>query len=268
MHQRAVLAILLAAAVFPAAPQKTGAGAHFERGRLLYEEHDDSGEALREAEGEFRRALALNPRFAAALAYLGFIAAEQDRVKDAEAAYRKALELDPRSPEARVGLARLNIRNGRQQDAVAQLREAVAFGPTNRLALRELAAVLSGENFQPTDATWREAIRCWETLAGLDPDQRDAHYDLARAYRRFGRWSDAEREYREVLRIGQTPDDLDVWVYSVHGDLAEMLEKQGKSAQAIEEYRALIASQGAGDEEIANARSRIQALESVLKKRP
>lgn len=52
-----------------------------------------------------------------------------------------------------------------------------------------------------------------------------------------------------------------MWVYTVHGELAEMLANQGKNAEAIREYRALIASEGAGDEEIRRAREAIEALQ-------
>jgi hypothetical protein len=86
------------------------------------------------------------------------------------------------------------------------------------------------------------------------------NYDLARAYRRLNRWSEAAREFRDVLRIGQTKEDSDVWVYTVHGELAEVLAKQGKNAQAIQQYEDLIGSEGAGVEEIRRARDAIAVL--------
>lgn len=95
----------------------------------------------------------------------------------------------------------------------------------------------------------------------MDRNDRESHYDLARALRRFARWSEAEPHFREVLRIGQTKEDSDVWVYAVHGELAEALANQGKNAEAIREYRALIASEGAGDEEIRRAKQAIEALQ-------
>ena len=113
---------------------------------------------------------------------------------------------------------------------------------------------------------WQEAIESWRVLITIDRNDRDAHYDLARAYRKFNRWSEAEHEFREVLRIGQTPEDSDVWVYTVHGELAEVLAKQGKNAQAIQQYEAWIASDGAGDEEIRQARQAIQTLRHLSPK--
>jgi tetratricopeptide (TPR) repeat protein len=112
-----------------------------------------------------------------------------------------------------------------------------------------------------------ESVNYWHTLIRQDRDARGAHQGLAGAYRQLGKWRDAELEFREVLRIGQTSEDMDVWVYSVHRDVAEMLEKQGKFSEAILEYRALISSEGAGDYEIGEAKSRITRLEGYLKRR-
>lgn len=256
-----VLAAIVAAGRTAAQPQT--AQQHFDRGRALYEEHDDTGEAMREAEVEFRRALTLDPRFAPAVAYLGFIAAEQDHLDEAEAAYRTALQYDPISAEAHVGLAQLALRRSRRDEAVRLLRLAVKDRPKNKLALGGLASALAHEPAEPTPENWREAIDCWQALVKLDRDDRDAHHDLARAYEHLGKWPEAESHYREVLRIGQTDQDSDVWVYSVHRNVAEMLEKQGKYPAAIREYEALINALnelGAGDGEIEDVKRQIEAL--------
>lgn len=256
--------ILPAIVVCLLAASEHSAETWFERGRSAFEEHDDSGDAMRDAEAYFRRALLLNPRHSASVAYLGFIAAEREDHAAAETFYRRALDLDAKCAEALVGVARRRIEDHRNDEARSLLRQAVRARPENRLALRELAVVLSAESFRPTQETWREAIECWRTLVRLDRDDRDAHHDLARAHRMFESWMLAEAEYREVLRIGQTPADSDVWVYSVHGDLAEMLEKQGRLREAVAEWRALAETPYAGDEEIRRARERIAELERRL----
>ena len=264
-YTRLVTLFCLIGGLLEAGPQRREDLVHFEQGRALFEEHDDSGEALQQAEEEFKRALQLNPRLAQATAYLGFIAAEREQFEAAEAAYRKALEMDSRSPEAHVGLAWLSQRNGKAADALSYLRRAVANGPDNRLALYELATALTNELANPTLSMYEESISYWRALIRLDRDDRGAHQGLAAAYRQLGKWRDAELEFREVLRIGQIPEDMDVWVYSVHREVAEMLEKQGKFSEAIQEYRALIASEGAGDYEISEAKSQITRLERNLK---
>jgi len=151
-------------------------------------------------------------------------------------------------------------RGGRRSEALDLLRKAVAGAPQNVLARHALADALTNELAQPTPAMWQEAIASLRVLIAIDRNDRDAQHQLARGYRQLGRWNEAERAFREVLRIGQTSEDSDVWVYSVHGDLGEALARQGQIPEAIKEYEALIASQGAGDEEIRNARAAIATL--------
>lgn len=246
-----------------AAPQNDEARKHFEIGRGAYEAHDDSGESAAQAEAEFRRALELDPKFAPALAYLGFLAADNQKLQEAEDAYRRALVIDTHCAEAQLGMARLDLQAGRRAEALRKLRQAVSENPEHPLALRELAYTLSAETSHPTREAWDEAIRCWQVLLKLDKDDRDAHQQLAEAFEHEQRWVDAERHYREVLRIGQTDEDMDVWVYSVHLSVAHMLERQGKYQEAIREYEAFIASEGPGDQEIREAKARIEALKNI-----
>jgi len=245
---------------------------HFLNGVGLYGEHDDSGDAIREAQQEFAAALRLAPTYAAPRADQGVIALEENRDAEARIAFQEALAWDRNCAEALVGLARLSQRKGTTRETLTLQRQAVAAAPRNALARRELASTLTNENNQnlpPTPTMWQEAIESWRVLITIDRNDRDAHYDLARAYRKFTRWSEAAREFREVLRIGQTPEDSDVWVYTVHGELAEVLAKQGKNARAIRQYEALIASDGAGDEEIRRAREAIAVLRrSPVRPRP
>ena len=257
MARRAVIALLFGAVLFGQSPE---ARRHFTNGVGLYGEHDDTGDALREADVEFAAALRIQPRYCAARAYQGLIALEFMHEPEAEQALREALFWDSKCAEALVGLAELSQRRRKPAEALALLRQAVEGAPRNSLARRQLGYVLANEEAKPSPAVMREAIDCFRVLTSLDRNDRDAHYALARAYRYLGQWREAEPEFREVLRIGQTKDDSDVWVYSVHGELAEALAKQNKTAQAIREYEALIASEGAGDEEIRRARVAIDAL--------
>ena len=174
--------------------------------------HDDSGDALAEAEREFRLALKLDPKFAAAQAYLGLIALESEHKEEARSIFEKALQMDANCAEARVGLAELAMGRAQWTEAIELLRRAVVGAPRNRLALDRLAWALTAESQQPTDAMWREAMGYWRRLVGMDKNDRDSQQALAKAHVRFGEWKDAERGFREVLRIGQTPEDSDVWV--------------------------------------------------------
>jgi tetratricopeptide (TPR) repeat protein len=245
----------------PLLAQRPEARRHLTEGVGLFHEHDDSGDALVAAQAEFAAALRLEPRYCAARAYQGLIDLENNHDSDAEAAFREALSWDPKCAEALVGQARLKTRHAPLREALPLLRQAVAAAPRNALARRELAYSVTAEALNPTPEMWKEAMECWRVLIALDRNDRDSHYDLARALRRFARWSEAEPHFREVLRIGQTSEDSDVWVYAVHGELAEVLANQGKNKEAVREYQALIASEGAGDEEIRRAREALEALQ-------
>ncbi len=240
---------------------------HFNNARGLFGVHDDSGDALAEAEREFHLALRADPRFAAAQAYLGLIALESERKEEARADFEKALQMDANCAEARVGLAQLAMERAQWTEAIELLRRAVLGAPRNQLALEQLAWALTAENHQPTDAMWREAMGYWSRLVAMDKNDRDSQYALAKAHVRFGEWHDAERGFREVLRIGQTSEDSDVWVYSVHGELAKDLEKQGRFQEAIREYEKLAAAEGAGEQEIAEAKERIAELRAIRQRR-
>jgi len=164
--------------------QSPDAQHHFTNGRALFEEHDDSGDALRDAEAEFREALRLAPKYAAAQAYLGFIAAENEKFDRAEAAYRQALTWDSRCAEAMVGLARLEIKEGRREAALGLMRQAIHAAPRNALAHRELGYFLSSNVVAvPTLDEWKEAIASFEVLVQFDKNDRDSHYQLGQAYR-------------------------------------------------------------------------------------
>jgi tetratricopeptide (TPR) repeat protein len=262
MRQLAFISLALVTMAW-AAPQNDEARKHFELGRGAYEAHDDSGESAAQAEAEFRRALELDPKFAPALAYLGFLAADNQKLQEAEDAYRRALAIDSRSAEAQLGMARLDLQAGRRPEALRKLRQAASDHPEHPLILSDLAFTLTAETSHPTREAWDEAIRCWQVLLKLDKDNRDAHQQLAEAFEHEQRWADAESHYREVLRIGQTDEDMDVWVYSVHTSVAKMLERQGKYQEAIREYEAFIASEGPGDQEIRDAKARIEVLKNI-----
>ena len=255
-------------AAMPAAAQRdTAAQAHFDRGRALYERDDDSGEAMRQAEKEFRNAVRLDSRYAAATAYLGLIAAANRKPAEAAALYRKALAWDRNCAEAYVGLGRLRMEDGNRDLALAEYRRAVSADPNNILARRVLAEALTTTGAQPAAAELREAIECWQTLIRLDRNDREAHHELAQDYKKLSQWPEAEGELREVLRIGQLPDDIVAWVYSVHSELAQVLEKQGRIDEALREYQALIDSPGAADDEINSAKERIESLQKPVGRR-
>ncbi len=254
-----------------ASPQDTSLTAHFEQAVKLFNEHDDSGEALEEAEKKFHFILSLNPRYAPAHAYLGLIALERQQSERAEIFIKQSLAIDFHCPEAHIGTARLLRMKSKWEEGLAELRLAVKFAPISMIALNELTITLlhGAEQQPPSSERMKEALPYLKKIIELDRDARQAHFDLAESYERLGRLRDAVTHYREVLRIGQTPDDLDVWVYTVHETVAGCLEKLGEYEQAqkeLESYLAILKEIGSDKETIMAVEQRIRELRKKIKR--
>jgi tetratricopeptide (TPR) repeat protein len=86
------------------------------------------------------------------------------------------------------------IKQAETGDAVARtraekmLRSALAIAPTNQQALYELG------NLELNDGRITEASRHLEQVVKLAPLSSQAHFALARAYRRLKRVEDAQKE--------------------------------------------------------------------------
>lgn len=86
----------------------------------------------------YRRALAINPRFATAFYNLGVLAQENSRFGAAETLYRQCLDLDPHRPDAHGNLGVVQNILGRPAEALAALRKADALGPGNPRTLSNI----------------------------------------------------------------------------------------------------------------------------------
>src|SRR5512137_315234 len=215
--------VLLAVAVLGLSPPPDQAArrdefaVEFARAVALFNEHDDTGDAMAEAEQAFSRLLARNPRHAPSRAYQGLIALERGREDAAETAFRDALAIDAACAEAHVGRVRLLRARGRWRESYDEARLAVRLAPSNVLARWELVTVLCHRAEAPVgDAERNEAIPHLLRIIELEQAPRQAHLDLADIYRAQRRWGEAIPHYLEVLRVGQTAEDSDVWVYEVH----------------------------------------------------
>jgi tetratricopeptide (TPR) repeat protein len=258
------LAILITsqAAAQPSPPRSVNA--EFARAVSLFNEHDDTGEALAEAEHAFALVLARQPRHAAARAYQGLIALERGDSAAAEAAFQAALAIDTRCPEAHVGRVRLLRERSRWQASYDEARLAVRLAPDSVLARWELVDVLCHRAEAPVgDVEWNEAVPHLLRIIALQKAPRQAHMDLADIYRQQRRWREAIPHYQAVLRIGQTAEDSDVWVYEVNGTVADCYEKLGDEAHAadyLERYLRELRVLGASPESIREVERHIARL--------
>jgi len=95
------------------------------------------------AEASFRRAIALNPRYATAHQWFAFLLASQARFEPALVEGHTALELDPASVSVRRGLAWLYYYARRYEEAVYHFTRAAAMNPTAEETYRVLGLTFS-----------------------------------------------------------------------------------------------------------------------------
>jgi tetratricopeptide (TPR) repeat protein len=107
-------------------------GVHFELAELLHSSQDEA--VKKEAEREYRSALAENPQDERSILRLAEIDAQKGNVRQAYEEYTKAVELQPADADAKLGLAKTLIEMNQTEKAQKLLEETVQLEPTNATA--------------------------------------------------------------------------------------------------------------------------------------
>jgi adenylate cyclase len=188
---------------------------------------------LDHAEAYYRRALAIDPAYAAAwagLAGVHFIQAmEGERelaggLALAREAAERAVELDPKLPEARARLARvLSYATGERDTGAAHMAKAVEYGQDSPLVL----SMQAGEAWYRRD--FDEAIALNRRAAAHDPLNAVIRNNFALHLLSAGRLEEAEQEARVALEIRP---EADSWGQTSRL-LADVLILQRRPAEAL-----------------------------------
>lgn len=152
---------------------------------------------LAKAEDALKKASALNPQESDYLVTLARTLLRTGRFEEAERCARQAVKLDAQSAGAWFALgttlARQTPRARYGKEAERALRRSLELAPGFPLAHAELGALLMAQaRYAEAAAHWRAVVREW-------PNDPDAHFQLAKIYKRLGDEERAERE-REIFR--------------------------------------------------------------------
>jgi Flp pilus assembly protein TadD len=181
------------------------------------------------AEAGYRQVLALDPRHADSLNYLGILAAQsgrnemaanligqairlrpriadyhdnlgltlsaQGRFDEAIQCHRKALRLDPRHANAHNHLGTIRAGQGRPDEAERHYREALRLQPEHGEAHNNLGVALIAQ------ARPDAALGHFQTALQINPRYLDPYANLAAALRNLGRVAEAEAALRAGLRL-------------------------------------------------------------------
>ena len=148
-----------------------------------------------EAIREFKRSLAIKPRFGMAYLGLGQLYEEMGRTNEAAACYQLALA----NPIHRAGelttLARFCQSRNWLEAASTNYLEAIQLSPSDANLRVEAGQVLA------TLGRHMEAGRCFAEACQLSPGWGQAHFLYGLEFGKVGKSGDAELEFREAVRL-------------------------------------------------------------------
>ena len=163
-------------------------------------------EKLDEAADHFRRALAIQPHYAAAHANLGLVLGRQGRGDEAMAQFQQAVEIKADFADAHYHLAVALVERGQYNEALQHFRRAVELTPDSAEARNDLAWLLATcpaaalRNGGEAIVHARRAIR----LSGDVPSMLDT---LAAAYAEAGRFPEALAAAHKALDAAARQND-------------------------------------------------------------
>ena len=234
-------------------PPATSAETYIKNGKKFADE-----KRWAEAETEYRRAVALEPKNAALRDSLGWALLSLNKWQEAEAELREAVRLQPDNSEWRGRLGRILITGQKWREAETETREAVRLDPAKAIWHNNLAYALQFQyklaeaeteylravEMEPNNALfqanlgwcranqkkWGEAESDLRTVVKLRPNSGEQRGRLGYILLQQQKWAEAEAETREALKL--EPNKA-VW----HSNLAGALLNQQKWGEAEAELR-------------------------------
>ena len=150
-----------------------------------------TGPALERA---LRAILAGDPDNPQANLRLGYVLLDSNRCRDAVPRFRSAVAAHVPSADAHLGLAACEVSERRFDAAAATLRDAERVEPGNPVVAANLGIVLS-DGGHPADA-----LVPLQRALTIDPEFHQARFNLAIAFARLGRRSEASTTAEDLLR--------------------------------------------------------------------
>jgi len=156
---------------------------------------------------QYRRAIEVNPHLPGVHFELAeLLSTSQDPAikKQAEQEYRAALADNPRDEKAVCELAEIAMAKGDESDALKRFTTATELQPDDANAKLGLAKLLLEMNKSD------QALPLLEASVQLEPTNATAHYRLATLYKKLGRTEDAKREVELYQKYKEMKEKLRV----------------------------------------------------------
>jgi arylsulfatase A-like enzyme/tetratricopeptide (TPR) repeat protein len=147
-----------------------------------------------EARRWIEKALAYNPKNYRAWYELGLLESKLDRAS-AMTAYRKAVSIQPNFAASRRELGLLCYEEKNYSEAAEHLSKAIALGTESTLVYNDL-----GISYSQTGRL-QKAIESYHQALRLEPNLAQAHLNLAYAYQQLHRAGEAQAEYQSACKL-------------------------------------------------------------------
>ncbi|MGH7710883.1 MAG: protein kinase domain-containing protein [Gemmatimonadaceae bacterium] len=159
-------------------------------------------EALRRAEVAARRAILIDPTLAEPHASLAFVSQVRRDWTAAEQEFRRAIALNPRYASAHQWYATFLIERGRGDEGLAEMLEAAALDPLSPIIGVELAVSFS------LLGRMNEASAQFQKLTQLHPDFLNLHHNAWNHYLVLSDFERVAFHWQRVLELTGVPRDI------------------------------------------------------------
>ncbi|MBO0758114.1 MAG: tetratricopeptide repeat protein, partial [Bradyrhizobiaceae bacterium] len=183
---------------------------------------------FREAEGLYRRVLAIDQKHASSMYNLGLLSLQIGRTDFGVKMIAKAIARNNRVPEWHYNLAFGLAALGRNHEAIAHYRKASTLKPGYAEAHMNLGNALKavGQSDQ--------AIASYQRVIALQPEAMEAHCNVANVFAEQGQWEQAAKWYECALA-------LDPNSAQAHTNYGIVLSAQGRQAEAAARHQRALA---------------------------
>ena len=179
---------------------------------------------LAEAERRYRALLAVAPRHADALHFLGVLLHQGGRSEEAMALIARSLAIAPGYVDARNNLGNVQKELGLVHDAECSYRAVIAARPQFAPAWNNLGVVLKAQGH------CQEAADAYRQALALAPENAEYWANLGTALRALHQLDEAMTAYHKAIRLA--PQTIDAY-----RNLGQALVASGRGAEALDVYR-------------------------------
>jgi len=150
---------------------------------------------LKGAEYAFRKVTEADPEYADGWVNIARALIQEGETEEARPLLERALRLNPGLARAQFFLAMVDKAAGEYEGAVRLLRDVTRQYPRDRVAQNQLGRLL----FLQRD--YQAAVRAFQAVLAVDPEDVQAHYSLMLAYRGLGDMDQVRRHERLFRRF-------------------------------------------------------------------